>query len=199
MDDNIAKNVQELNDKRTRYEILSQCIKELQIKRNTIWQFIICPILSLIIGVCVAFKSNALEISQNIMSMFLDVSLALFAVILGAYAVFQALMRDEIIKELIKSKDNILRISNRTFLNLSLLHIINIFITVFVSILVMICDDEFYIYSILFSNIAYAVLLTAYCTFNFLIILENINFVINLYRMFNVYNIYRALDVVDKE
>ena len=108
-------------------------------------------------------------------------------------------MRDEIIRELIRTENNILKDSNRTFLNLSILYIGDIFITVLINLLANMCPTNFLIYSVAVSNGVFVVLAFVYCIFNFLLMLENINFVINLYRMFNVYNIYRALDISDDE
>ena len=74
-------------------------------------------------------------------------------------------MRDEIIKELIKTENNILKESNSTFLNLSLLYVLDIFVTVIISIVVNICTEEVYIYSIFVSNILFTMAFFMYCTF----------------------------------
>lgn len=197
MNDQVIKNVIELNDKRNKNQILSECVKELKINKNSVWQLLLSVIISFILSVYIAFYANTVAVTRSIISIFLDVELAFFAVILGAYAIFQALMRDEIIKELIKTENNILKESNSTFLNLSLLYVLDIFVTVIISIVVNICTEEVYIYSIFVSNILFTMAFFMYCTLNFLLLLENINFIINLYRMFNVYNIYRALETSD--
>lgn len=200
MTDSVIKNIQELNDKRSNGKIVSECVLELKLSKKSAWQFIIAILSAFPISYYCTFKVDTVATVKEIVPVFLDVQVAMFAVIFGAYAIFQALMRDEIIKELIKTKNNILKDSNRTFLNLSILYIIDIFSTVVMNITVKICADESYIYNIQLSNILFFVGFFIYNAFNFMLILENINFVINLYRMFNVYNIYRALDVIeDKE
>lgn len=196
MTDNVIKNIQELNDKRNKKEILSECLGELKLSRNSIWQFVTGASVALMLSVYVTFFTNTVVAARVVFSILLDVQLAFFAVIFGAYAIFQALMRDEIIKELIKTDNNILKDSNRTYLNLSVLYIFDIFITVISNIIVNICKEEFYVYSVGFSNVLFFVLFFIYCALNFVLMLENINFVINLYRMFNVYNVYRALDTM---
>lgn len=199
MTEDVIKNIQELNDKRSKKEILSECLLEIKWSKSSAWQFIISLIGAFAVSICATFFFNTVEATEIITSTFLDVQLAFFAVIFGAYAIFQALMRDEIIKELIRTENNILKDSNRTFLNLSILYIGDIFITILISLIANMCPKDFFIYNIDLSNGVYVILAFIYCAFNFLLILENVNFVINLYRMFNVYNIYRALDVCDDE
>lgn len=196
MDDIVLKNLMELKDTRNKKKILTESIKELQI---SIWKVILCIILSAFLSVYIAFFSDTVTATRSVINVFQDIELALFAAILGAYAIFQALMRDEIIKELIKTENNILKDSNRTFVNLSVLYIIDIFITLIIAIVVNAFPNEFCVYNALVSNILYAVFAFIYGVFNFFLVLENINFVINLYRMFNVYNIYRALDAIDEK
>lgn len=196
MDPVVIKNLAELKDTRSKKDILADSIKELQI---SVWKVLLCIVLSSFLSVYIAFFSNTVEVTRNIITVFQDTALALFAAILGAYSIFQALMRDEIIKELIQTQNNILKDSNRTFVNLSIMYIIDIFITLIIAVVANACPASFYICNILISNILYAVLASAYGIFNFLLILENINFVINLYRMFNVYNIYRVLDVMNEQ
>lgn len=196
MDPVVIKNLTELKDTRNKKDILADSLKELQI---SVWKVLLCIVLSGFLSVYIAFFSNTVEVTRNIITVFQDIALALFAAILGAYAIFQALMRDEIIKELIQTQNNILKDSNRTFVNLSIMYIIDIFISLIISIVANACPASFCICNILISNILYAVLASLYGIFNFLLILENINFVINLYRMFNVYNIYRVLDVMNEQ
>ena len=199
MTDNVIKNIQELKDDRSKKEILSECLSEIKVSKSSRWQFILGTFAAAIISIYTTFFSNTVEVTRIITATFLDVQLAFFAVVFGAYAIFQALMRDEIIRELIRTENNILKDSNRTFLNLSILYIGDIFITVFINLIANICPEEAFIYSIGLSNTVYIIFSFAYCMLNFLLILENINFAINLYRMFNVYNIYRALDVLNDE
>lgn len=199
MTDNEIRNIRELNDKRNKKEILTECISELELNKNSACQFIVCIIIALALSIYIAFYADTVRVTGIVVSVLLDVQLAFFAVIFGAYAIFQALMRDEIIRELIKTDNNILKDSNRTFLNLSILYILDVFITVVINIVVNMCSEEFYIYDILLSDILFAVPFFVYCAMNFILMMENINFVINFYRMFNVYNIYRALDVMDDE
>ncbi len=197
MDEKVIKNICELPDKRNKKRILLESIQELRLSQSSRWHLVVSVFAAMGISLFAIFFSEPVVVARNIFAMLLDVELALFAVIFGAYAIFQALMRDEIIKELIKTENNILKESNQTFLNLSILYILSIFVTVICGIIANVCSEEFFIWTVSFSNMVYVVVISVFLTLNFLLILENINFVINMYRMFNVYNVYRALDVMD--
>lgn len=199
MEDQVVDNIKDLNDKRDRNKIILDSIQELKPSKSSWYQIPICIMIACIISKFTSWSSNTVEISSALADIMLDVSLALLAIVLGSYSIFQALMRDEIIKELIKDKGNILKYSNRTFVNISIIYVIDIFVTIILKIACSILEPDVYIVSVFFSNILYFFFLVGYVSLNLLLVLEMINFVINLYRMFNVYNIYRALDSIDKE
>ena len=48
MNDQVIKNVIELNDKRNKNQILSECVKELKINKNSVWQLLLSVIISFI-------------------------------------------------------------------------------------------------------------------------------------------------------
>ena len=199
MEINEIENIKELNDKRTKDEIVKNAISELKFSKNTLIQNIGCIVVSCMLSFFAAFRSNTVIVSKNSFEMFLTIDLAFIAMILGSYAVFQALMRDEIILQLIKDKNNILKKSNRTFVNLSIIYIVIILVTAILIIITnMICEDMI-LFNCIFSDICCFVMLSIYYSFNSILIFENINFVINLYRMFNVYNSYRALEMLEKD
>lgn len=199
MDEKIINNIAELNDKRKKSEIVIQSVKELKLVKNSIWQYLISIIISIIISSFVAFGTNTVNISKEILEILLQTELAFAAMILGSYAVFQALLQGKILVELIKTKNNILKESNQTFLNLMILYIIGIVISIVTSIFMKIMNDNFYIVSIEFSNVLAFMLISLYLFFNFMLFLENINFVINLYRMINVHNIYKTFEELEKK
>lgn len=188
-----------LLDKRNRNAMVADSIRELKIEKNNFWQFLICIIIGCILGVILAFSSNTVELSGILFSTILDVDIALFAVILGSYAIFQALMRDDILRHLLSIESNILRDSNKTFLNLSVLYIVDAFISFCAKMVSVSIPYDWHVATFLASNILYLIIIVPYIVFFLLLILENINFVINLYRMFNVYTIYRALDILKED
>lgn len=194
MDKTILKNIEELNDKRDKEKIIKDSIKELDFSKKNWWAILMCIILSICFGFYISFIGNTILIMDKIVSVFLEVNLSLLATIMATYGIFQALMRDEIIRELIKDKGNILKKANRSFINLSVLFIANIFITVVLSIFLSMIDETFFCINILFSNILCFGFVAIYVAFELLLILEIINFAINMYRMFNIYDILRILD-----
>jgi hypothetical protein len=194
-----TENISALIDKRKRNTIIKEAIEEIKIVRNTIAQTICCILIASILSVLLVYNNSVVEVSRTLFSTVLDMDVAFFAVILGSYAVFQALMNDDILKHLLSVESNILKESNKTFLNLSILYIVDAFISFIAKMLSEIFTNDAYIYSAVVSNIIYTVFLIPYITFFLMLVLENINFVINLYRMFNVYTLYRSLDMLEDE
>lgn len=199
MEDQVIDNVKDLIDKRNRNRIILDSIQELKPSKASWFQIPLCIIIACIMSKLISWSLNTVEISSTLADVFLDVSLALLAIVLGSYAIFQALMRDEIIQELIKDKGNILKHSNRTFVNMSIMYVVDIFITMILKIICSIFEPNKYVLNVNFSNVICFLFFIIYISLNLLLVLENINFVINLYRMFNVYNIYRALDMTDSD
>lgn len=194
----VIENVQELLDKREKKVIIKESVKELQLlSLKTVGQTLLCGVLAFIFSVYVTFYGNTVSILKDTVDIYLSVSIELLGIVFGAYAIFQALMRDEIIKELMQDEKHILPNSNKSFINLTVMFIIEIFISVLLKMFLRIIADDFIVFSVLFSNITCFIFLLLYCFISLELILEVINFAINLYRMFNVYNIYRTLDMDD--
>ena len=127
--------------------------------------------------------------------------LVLLGVVFGAYSIFQALLGKSVLKCLIEDKNNILKQSNRTFLNLTILYICGIVGNIVLKICLKIIPSDFLLIrgSLLTSNIIALILITSYSTFMLLIILETITFAINLYKMFCTYNTTNILELIDED
>ena len=52
MTENVIKNIQELNDKRTKKEILSECLKEIEWNKNSLWQYVIAAVAAFVVSCC---------------------------------------------------------------------------------------------------------------------------------------------------
>lgn len=199
MGDIRPENISALVDKRNRSKIIKESVQELKVVRNTVWQFLICLLVASFLGVAFTYHANTVEVSRTLFSVVLEADIAFFAVILGSYAIFQALMRDEILKHLLSIESTILIDSNKSFLNLSILYIVDIFLSFVAKMFAESVSMEWCIGSVFVSNILYCTFVILYLLFFLLLLLENINFTINLYRMFNVYTVYRSLDMLDEE
>lgn len=122
------------------------------------------------------------------------------AMIIGAYSIFQALLSKSVIIQLLKSKNNILRESNKSFLNLSIIYTLSIVVGAFIAIIMRVIPEEFLIMNNTeLSNVVAVIGLLIYFAYYNIIFLEVIKFVINLFRMFCVYNAVSGMDAINEE
>lgn len=197
MDEKILKNIKELTDKRNIDTILIESIKEIRLCKKSFWQYLIAAILGLIIAIIVSFFYGTVNVMMEVSGVLFDTSIGIIGIVLGAYSIFQALMQKELINVLIKSDDNLLKRSNKTFLNIIILNVANAIISLTVKIILSAIGKEFIIFdSVILSVFLSTILIFCYMMFNLLLLLELIVFSVNLYRMFCVYNTINAIDVI---
>lgn len=200
MDDKVFEHINELIDKRGTGEILLNSITELKLSKKSVWQYVISLVFGGILAYAVGFSDRTIEISVEILGILFNTSVAICGMILGAYAVFQALLQNELILILLKSKNNILKESNNTFLNIVVLNVGNIIISFFAKCVLQVMDKQFLLLEdITWNNIISAFLLFFYFSFNFLLLFEIMIFSLNLYRMFCAHNAVKALDAIEED
>lgn len=201
MDEKILKNIKELTDKRNIDTILLESVKEIRLCRSSLWQYCIAAILGFIIAITVSFFYGTVNVMIELSGLLFNTSIGIIGIILGAYSIFQALMQKELIYVLINSDNNLLKQSNKTFLNIIILNAVNALISLTVKIILSAIGKEFIVFdSVMLSVIFSTILIFCYMMFNLLLLLELIVFAVNLYRMFCAYNTINAINAVkDKE
>lgn len=201
MDEKILKNIKELTDKRNIDTILLESVKEIRLCSSSLWQYCIAAILGFIIAITVSFFYGTVNVMMELSGLLFNTSIGIIGIILGAYSIFQALMQKELIYVLINSDNNLLKQSNKTFLNIIILNVVNALISLTVKIILSAIGKEFIVFdSVMLSVIFSTILIFCYMMFNLLLLLELIVFAVNLYRMFCAYNTINAINAVkDKE
>lgn len=155
---------------------------------------IIGIILSVPLGISpetVAAFDNSIEIINNIL-------LAFVAMVMGAYALFQALLSDELIVLMSEKKNNInesvLDELNSSFLGTVLLYWIYIIFNCVLLIIMKIIPEDYTIYNnIIVCDLLAIFLMLLYYIFAFRGIIEFKNFTINIYNLFRAYNLIGLL------
>lgn len=194
----IYEKIKELSDRRSKKEILKSACGEIRFTSKSRCQYFISIVTSIVLGIFISQSVNTVAIMRNVVSDLNGVLLALIAMIFGSYSIFQALLSRELVGLLIETEGNILKESNRTFLNLTILYVIGICVNIVLDIALEIMPDNFLlINNVMICNIISWMGIVIYLSFHLLLILEVINFALNLYRMFCVYNTLEALDSVE--
>lgn len=199
--DKVEKNLYELIDERNTNQIIQESIQEIKLCKLSVWQYLSSIIISIVVSLMISFSTKTVSLFLDYVDSINEVILVLLGVVFGAYSIFQALLGKSVLKYLIEDENNILKQSNRTFLNLTILYICGIVGNIVLKICLKIIPSDFLLIrgSLLTSNIIALILITSYSTFMLLIILETITFAINLYKMFCTYNTANILELIDED
>lgn len=200
IDDKIVKNVNELIEENSSKRTVQDALRELKYQKSSKGQYILSTILSLGFGILIGINQDTITIVKSVAEIFNGIDIAFIAIIVGAYSIFQALLTDEFILALVKTENNLLKISNKSFINLIILYLAAIIINSIILISGLIIKAEWILFDSMFLNVLTAsIICSIYLAYNFLVILEIKNFGINLYKMFNASNSSRIVNLLDKE
>lgn len=200
IDNKIVKNVNELLEENSTKGAFREAIKELKYQKSSRGQFCISFVLSFLLGVMIAINKDTNTIIVSVAEIFNGIDIAFIAMIIGAYSIFQALLSDEFVLALIKTENNLLKVSNKTFLNLILLYLSAIILNSIILILGLLVDEDWVLFRNMYLNVILAAIACIiYLMYNFLLIFEIKNFGKNLYKMFNASNSSRIVDLLDKK
>lgn len=199
MYEKVIENIELIAQNKCLKNLPKDMISEIKFSRKNLFQYFVSIMSAVILSYVLTYKGDTVELMSYAVDVINGVALAFLAIIFGTYAIFQALMTDSVIWVLLKSDNNLLNISNRSFLHLILLYLVNIMANIILLILLNAIPKEYCFFdSLVVCNIVAFVLELIYFAYSFLIFYEMKNFTVNLYQMFNVYNIYRAIDLLEK-
>lgn len=167
---------------------------EIKVTKKNVVLYAIVLLLSIFLAYLFAFDINTKEKFIMVVEKFIEVETAFIAVVFGAYALFQAMVSDEFLELMSKTENNMLKISNKSFLNLILLYLYAIIVNLFLWFILNVIEDNYLLLSnIMWDNIICLIGIGIYFSYSIIILCELKNFAINLYKMFNTYNAYKVI------
>ena len=194
------KNINELTERVNSKDLLREVCDEIKLSKKSKFQYIFSSITGVSLSAILVFSNNTVTALNDTANIFNGVAIAFVAMILSSYSIFQALLTDDFIMILIETDNNLLKISNKSFLNLIMLYLIDIISSIVIIIVTKVMPNDWCVSSnLIISNIIAMFLISCYTIYNFLIIIEIKNFAINLYNMFNAYNIVRVLTIIEND
>lgn len=195
--DRVIKNVQEIAENRDIKQLVKASILEIRLNRKSFIQYLFSVAIATLLSFIIVYKSNTVQMMGAAVEIINSGALAFVAIIFGTYSIFQALMTDAVVWALLNSENNLLNVSNKSFLHLILLYLFEI-VTNFILLITLKClPDEYCLFeSLTVTNAVAFIVIIFYFGFCFLLFYEMKNFAVNLYQMFNVYNIYRAIELI---
>ena len=161
-------------------------------------QCVISVILGIVVAIIVSFSEQTVSIYREILELMNDVFIAFIAMEMGAYALFQALLKEALIYELYKSND-LLKRSNSEFLGLILLFWFCIMLNIIMIIIFKIVPDTFELFqNRALNDFLWFLWLGIYLSWHLRILFEVRNFAINLYKVFEAHNKISLLEYWNK-
>lgn len=126
MYEKVIENVQYIAQNRRLKNLPKDMISEIKFNKKSWFQYLVAITIAVLLSYIITYKGNTVESMLYAVEVINGGALAFIAIIFGTYAIFQALMTDSVIWALLNSDNNLLNISNRSFLHLILLYLINI-------------------------------------------------------------------------
>ena len=184
-----------MNRKR-KYVLLT--LKVISPVKGSRWQWAVSIIFGILLAIPIGISIKTVSIAAESIEIINNIFLAFVAMEMGAYALFQALLSDQLIWELYKEGD-LLKDSNESFLGVILLFWREILINLFLVVALKVIPEDFLLLkSVDYSNRIAIGLLFIYYTISMRIMFEVRNFAINLYKVFVAYNKITILKMIKK-
>lgn len=160
------------------------------------------------VSVFVGLSYNTKTIMVDTVQTVLDIILALFGIIFTGYALFQALINDELLIRLINnvSKDahgedrSKLQETNEEFVHCMMLNILIILLSFLLKVVINSIPDDFLMFEkLIYNNICATMLISIYAYIVISVMWEVKSFIFNLFNLFNAYAGTRVLEIINSE
>ena len=180
------ENGEKLKKEKKKYRLL--IVDVLAPIKGSTWQWVTSLILGAFLSIPIGISTETVKIFSESVDIINGAFIAFIAMEMGAYALFQALLSDELIFELYRN-GNLLEKSIDSFLGVILTFWIGIILNIFLMILFKVIPQDFLLFTkVKYNNLVAIIFLIIYYTLSMRILFEVRNFAINLYMAFVAYN-----------
>lgn len=180
-------------------KIALEVIKPKKDITSSITQLVISIILGFSISIIISLNEHTVFIFKEILLLMNDIFIAFIAMELGAYAIFQALLKNNLVYQLYK-QNNLLEKSNSGFLGVILLFWFCIMVNIILIIILKVVPDSFVLFQINTLNVFLCCLCSGiYFSLHLRVLFEVRNFAINLYNVFQAHNKISLLEYMEEE
>lgn len=198
--------LQKLLKGQTSGKLILEALNIFEISKKNWKQQLCLYIISLVVALVVGVSKSTVSVVVDSTQLILDIILALFGIVFTGYALFQALINNELLIRLLcdTSKDakneekSKLQETNETFVKCMLLNVVAIIVSLLLRITISCVPDDFLVFKeLLYNNITAAFLISIYYYFVITIIWEVKSFVFNIFQLFNAYAGTRVLKMFE--
>lgn len=180
--------------KKSKKKVMVTVWKTIMPTKEAYITWVVSCIIGILLAVILGISSNTVTAFNSSVEVLNGIILALVAMVMGAYALFQALLSDEMIvllSEKTEYKDeDTLNVLNDSFLGTVILYWILIIVNSILIIIFKVIPEDFMISKNLCASNFWAIfLMLIYYTIVFRSIIEFRNFTVNIYNVFRTYNL----------
>lgn len=192
------------NKHKKEHKIFAIIYKTIKPTKDTWKAWGIAAIIAIVLSFALGISFKTVTVFNNSVEIINNILLAFVAMVMGAYALFQALLSDELIGLMSEAEsdvdENVLNELNSSFLGTVLLYWIFIILNCILLIIMGIIPEEYMICdNIYICNCIAIVLMFLYYVFVFRSIFEFKNFTFNIYNLFRAYNLVGLLRILRKK
>lgn len=198
--------LQNLIKKQTSGKLILEALKVFKISKKNWKQQSCLYISSFLVALVVGMSKSTVSVVADSAQLILDIILALFGIVFTGYALFQALINNELLIRLLcdTSKDakeeekSKLQETNETFVKCMLLNIVAIIVSLLLRITISCVPENYILFkALVFNNVIATFLISIYYYFVITIIWEVKSFVFNIFQLFNAYAGTRVLGMFE--
>lgn len=200
--------LQKLLKGQTSEKLILEALNIFKISKKNCKQQFCLYIISLIVALSVGMSKNTVSVVVDSAQLILDIILALFGIVFTGYALFQALINNELLIRLLcttsrdskKEEKSKLQETNETFVKCMLLNVVAIIVSLLLRITISCIPEEFVVFKeLVYNNITAAFLISLYFYFIITIVWEIKSFVFNIFQLFNAYAGTRVLKLFEDD
>lgn len=174
-------------------------LKEIAFEGSSKWQWIVSGFIALGLSLIICYNVETVTILKTVVGTLNNILISMLAMIFTGYALFQALLTDEMVCEM-KKYGSLLEDVNESFLGLFLLYLASIIINfILISILEAIPNDFGMTNDYLKDSTICFIFVFLYGTYIFRILIELRNFAVNIYKIFIAHNQLSILKEAEKQ
>ena len=198
--------LQKLLEKQTSGRLILEALNVFKISKKNWKQQLWLYIVSFLVALAVGISRSTVSVVVDSIQLILDVILALFGIVFTGYALFQALINNELLIRLLcdtskdakKEEKSKLQETNETFIKCMLLNIVAIIVSLLLTITISCIPEDFTVFKeLVYNNVTAAFLISLYFYFVITIIWEVKSFVFNIFQLFNAYAGTRVLKIFE--
>lgn len=202
-DINIIKRIEQMSSSKSSTDLFKRSFEAFRWKRDRVKRNIVLVLICIIPSYSMGVSEETKNLFCDSLGDILGVFLAILGIVFTGYALFQAIINDELLIKLLEIKsresDNQSKLqeTNESFAMLMMQNLMIIILSLVLKMTIRGVNDEFLVLeSIVFSNILAIILMVIFYFVVAVVLCELKSFIFNIYQLFNLSSVTRILELI---